>query len=81
MRPKSFAAWITLLFLTTLAVWGCSRGHDLDLLTVLDITPRELDLGDRIEIIGVDFPEGKPAEIYFEGDLYRPGRPVEKSVA
>lgn len=81
MRPKSFAAWITLLFLTTLAVWGCSRGHDLDLLTVLDITPRELDLGDRIEIIGVDFPEGKPAEIYFEGDLYRPGRPVEKSVS
>ena len=81
MRLNHFAAWITLLILSALAVWGCSRDQSLDLLTVLDITPREVDLGDRIEIIGVDFPEGKPAHITFEGDLHRPGRPVEKDVS
>lgn len=83
MRPKNhLAAWITLLILTTLAAWGCSRADQrFDLLTVLDITPREVDLGDRIEIIGVDFPEGKPVKITFQGDLHRPGRPVEKNVA
>jgi NADH-quinone oxidoreductase subunit H len=83
MRPKNhLAAWITLLILTTLAAWGCSRADQrFDLLTVLDITPREVDLGDRIEIIGVDFPEGKPVKITFQGDLHRPGRPVEKNVS
>jgi NADH-quinone oxidoreductase subunit H len=81
MRLNHFAAWITLLILSALAVWGCSRDQSLDLLTVLDVTPREVDLGDRIEIIGVDFPEGKLAHITFEGDLYRPGRPVEKNVS
>ncbi len=81
MRLNPFAAWITLLILSALAVWGCSRDQSLDLLTVLDITPREVDLGDRIEIIGVDFPEGKAAHITFEGDLHRPGRPVEKDVS
>ncbi|MFW5741590.1 MAG: NADH-quinone oxidoreductase subunit NuoH, partial [Myxococcota bacterium] len=82
MRLNHLATWITLLVLSTLALWGCSRAdQSFDLLTVLDLTPREVDLGDRIEIIGVDFPEGKPATITFQGDLHRPGRPVEKDVS
>ena len=73
------ASKITLLILAVLALWGCSRDQSIDLLTVLDITPRQVDLGDRIEIIGVDFPEGKTAQITFDGDLHRPGRPAEKA--
>jgi NADH-quinone oxidoreductase subunit H len=81
MRLNHLAAWITLLILSTLALWSCSRAdQSFDLLRVLDVTPREVDLGDRIEIIGVDFPEGKEATITFEGDLHRPGQPVQKGV-
>ncbi len=82
MRPKHLATWITLLLLSTVALWSCSRAdQSFDLLTVLDVTPRDVDLGDRIEIIGVDFPEGKPAKIIFEGDLHRPGRPTQEDVS
>ncbi|PIE05517.1 MAG: hypothetical protein CSA75_04345, partial [Sorangium cellulosum] len=82
MRLNQLATWISFLILTMLALWGCSRvDQRFDLITVLDVTPREVDLGDRIEIIGLDFPEGKAATIAFKGDLYRPGKPVEKNVS
>lgn len=83
MRLNRYILWIALVILTTLSVCGCDTrsSQPFDLLTVLDVTPREVDLGDRVEVIGVDFPEGKPATITFEGDLHRPGRPPEKDVS
>lgn len=78
MRLPTVAALVATLTLAVLTVLGCGRDNrKLDLLTVLDITPRSVDLGDRVEIIGIDFPEGRSAQVEFQGDLYRPGRPPE----
>ena len=82
MRLLHLAAWIAALTLATLALCGCSRTDQrIDLITVLDMTPREVDLGDRVEIIGVGFPVGRPVRVSFQGDLLRPGRAPEKNVA
>jgi NADH-quinone oxidoreductase subunit H len=81
MRLLQFPAWIAVLTLVTLALCGCSRAdQQLDLITVLDMTPREVDLGDRVEIIGVGFPVGRPVTVSFQGDLLRPGRDPERNV-
>ena len=45
-----------------------------ELLHVTDVVPREVNQGDRMEILGTGFPEGRPAKVVFEGTLYRPGR-------
>jgi NADH-quinone oxidoreductase subunit H len=43
------------------------------LIQVLDLAPHEAEVGDRIEVIGSGFPEGKTAHLTFRGDLHRPG--------
>lgn len=50
------------------------------LLTLSGASPRELNLGDELELEGQGFPEGKPARVAFRGDLYRPGSRVAKDV-
>ncbi len=52
---------------------GCAAEHPPQLLHVLDVAPREAEVGDRLEVIGSGFPEGKPARIEFRGTLSRPG--------
>lgn len=82
MRVHQLATILTALMLAVVALCGCSRADRYPhLLTVLDLTPTDVDVGDRLEIIGIDFPEGKPAEITFQGDLLRPGQPPEKNVS
>jgi len=65
--------------LSGLAVIGCvSSEPSPQLLNVLDFAPREAEVGDRLEVIGYGFPEGKVARVTFRGTLHRPGRrPVE----
>lgn len=73
MHPKSFAAFVLALAALVLT-FGCSRSNqNPQLLTVLDLTPREVDLGDRLEVIGVGFPEGKNVRVVFRGTLNKPG--------
>jgi NADH-quinone oxidoreductase subunit H len=81
MLALRLAALWTALVLVLLGSCGCGRaeGHP-QLLTPLDLTPREVDLGDRIEVIGVGFPEGKTAKVRFQGSVYRPGRAAETGV-
>jgi NADH:ubiquinone oxidoreductase subunit H len=50
------------------------------LLTLTGISPKDLELSDELEVQGNGFPEGKPARIAFQGDLYRPGIRVERDV-
>ena len=53
---------------------GCvSTEAPPQLLNVLDFAPREAEVGDRLEVIGSGFPEGKTAHVVFKGTLYRPG--------
>jgi NADH-quinone oxidoreductase subunit H len=69
-------AYAALLLLAAL-LFGCQKDGIPQLIQVLDLAPHEAEVGDRIEILGSGFPEGKSAHITFRGDLHRPGeRPV-----
>ncbi|HMJ51626.1 MAG TPA: NADH-quinone oxidoreductase subunit NuoH [Polyangiaceae bacterium] len=67
------------LVLATLS--GCvSTEVPPQLLNVLDFAPREAEVGDRLEVIGSGFPEGKTARVVFKGTLNRPGKKPIKGV-
>src|SRR5258706_12729825 len=73
------------LFFTLLALCVASSGcvsteAPPQLLNVLDFAPREAEVGDRLEVIGAGFPEGKTAHVVFKGTLHRPGRKPIKGV-
>lgn len=71
--------WPLLLLLALLV--GCRGGDPAPgLLEVLDFSPREAEVGDRLELVGAGYPEGKPATLTFRGDLHRPGRPPIRGV-
>lgn len=53
---------------------GCQRfGGEPELLAVADVAPRQIELGDRLEIVGDGFPEGRPATVELSGELHRVG--------
>jgi len=75
--------FVALVFaILALVAWsGCvSTEATPQLLNVLDFAPREAEVGDRLEVIGAAFPEGKAAHVVFKGTLYRPGRKPVKGV-
>jgi NADH-quinone oxidoreductase subunit H len=69
---RSITSWVGLLAVA-LSVGACARETTPPLIQVLEVTPRELEQGDHLEIRGTGFPEGKLAHVAFLGDLYRPG--------
>lgn len=72
---------LTCVLCSALTTSGCqfvSTGPSL--LTLSGVSPKELNAGDELEILGQGFPEGKPARVAFRGDLYRPGSRVERGV-
>lgn len=72
--PRTLAALCALLACLALLV-GCTMDERTpELLHVADVVPREVSQGDRMEILGTGFPEGRPAKVVFEGTLHRPGR-------
>jgi NADH-quinone oxidoreductase subunit H len=68
-----------LLHLLALVAWvalGCVTNEaGPQLLHVVDLVPRQAEPGDRLEVVGTGFPEGKPARVTFRGTLNRPGSP------
>lgn len=42
---------------------------------VADVAPLQLELGDRVEIVGDGYPEGRTATVELEGELHRVGDP------
>src|SRR3954471_23872041 len=79
MRLRLFSLVVGLLVL--LASAGCvTVDAPPQLLNVLDFAPREAEVGDRLEIIGSGFPEGKTARVVFKGTLHRPGKKPVKGV-
>jgi NADH-quinone oxidoreductase subunit H len=86
--PRRHARLPLAAFVATLTVLatllGCGRLDERDapeLLNVVDLAPREVDVGDRIEVLGTNLPAGKSheAKVVFKGELRRPGRPVLQS--
>ena len=75
--PPARSALAKLGFLLAL-VGGCQpRDSAPDLLRVLDVAPREIEVGDRLEVIGTNLPTGdaREATITLHGTLHRPGEP------
>lgn len=67
--------------LVTLAAFalGCDRDIGPPLIDVTEVTPRAVELGDRLEIRGAGFPQGRPARVVFRGQLHRPGKPATRA--
>jgi NADH-quinone oxidoreductase subunit H len=83
MRASNYAALVLLVWSAfALAVLpGCvSTEVPPQLLNVLDFAPREAEVGDRLQVIGAGFPEGKTARVVFRGTLHRPGKKPIKGV-
>lgn len=56
---------------------ACATDPAQQTVRVVEVVPRELELGERVAILGSGFPSGKPARVTFRGTLHRPGeRPV-----
>ena len=55
------------------ALVGCANDTPPNTLNILDFQPREADVGDRLEILGTNFPVKRPATVTFDGFVYRPG--------
>ncbi|HEY3595110.1 MAG TPA: NADH-quinone oxidoreductase subunit H, partial [Polyangiaceae bacterium] len=73
--------WLLTLVLSLFAASGCTVTEAAnDTLNVLDFVPRDAEVGDRLEIIGTGFPEGRTAHVRFQGALYRPGKKPQKHV-
>lgn len=71
---------LTPVVLALAVVWlafaggSCTRDAAPQLVRVLDVAPREVELGDRLAVVGEGFPPGKPARLTFRGVLHRPGQ-------
>jgi hypothetical protein len=56
-----------------LAVTACERDPLVPLVQLEGVAPRQIELGDKLEIEGAAFPQGRTARVLFEGTLSRPG--------
>src|SRR5580704_15792752 len=76
----AFAAF-ALALASVVGLSGCAADNSApELLHVLDVAPRDVDVGDRIEVLGTNLPTGeaREAKVTFRGQLRRPGRdPVD----
>jgi NADH-quinone oxidoreductase subunit H len=72
------ASLLVIFGLATLG--GCQANNSAELLNVIDVAPRDAEVGDHIEVLGTDLPSGsiKRATVSFRGKLHRPGQePIE----
>jgi NADH-quinone oxidoreductase subunit H len=76
-RSTPIAAFLS----AALVLIGCNTNDNApDLLRVVDVAPREVQSGDRLEVLGTNLPTGeaKEATITLRGTLRRPGEvPLE----
>jgi NADH dehydrogenase len=63
-----------------LGLLGCSPNAGPGLLHLTELSAREVGSGDKLEISGAGFPEGRVARVTFRGDVFRPGRVAQLGV-
>ena len=68
------ALLLVLLAFATLCLAACERDGVPPLVEVSEVSPREIEVGDRVELRGAGFPQGRTARVTFRGTLLRPGR-------
>lgn len=66
-----------LLALLTLVAAGCTRELAPPLVEVFEVQPRTAEPGDRGEIRGAGFPQGRPTRLRFRGTVRRAGESPE----
>ena len=79
-RHAASTPWFVRVALAALVVLvgACVREPSPQLIQVLDVSPREVELGDKIAVFGSGFPRGRDAHLAFRGKLFRPGeRPLD----
>jgi NADH-quinone oxidoreductase subunit H len=70
-----------LLVLGSLCVlWACTPQKGALLLELGEVTPRAVEVGDRLRITGSGFPEGRAATLVLVGDASRAGEPVTRGI-
>jgi NADH-quinone oxidoreductase subunit H len=73
----AFLAGVVCLAAFATGVGGCARDPAPPLLDVSEVTPHEVERGERLEIRGRGFGEGRLAHLTFRGLLHRPGEEPE----
>ncbi len=68
------ALLLVLLTFATLCLVACERDGVPPLIEISEVSPRAIEVGDRIELRGAGFPQGRAARVTFRGTLLRPGR-------
>lgn len=71
----AFFVCVLATFVALLGLFGCKRNDAANLLDVIDVAPRDVEVGDTIEVLGSGLPSGNvsAATVSFEGELNRPG--------
>ena len=62
---------------TTLIASACATDPIVPLIQLTEVAPRQIELGDKLEIAGSAFPQGRKARVLFDGALHRPGESAE----
>lgn len=68
------SVFATTLLALVLLLGGCRSEVVEGLVRVTDAVPEEAEQGDRLELTGEGFPQGKEADIRFAGQLHKPGQ-------
>jgi hypothetical protein len=69
------------LLIVCLAFLGCEPQVAPPLVEVTDLTPREIEPGDRLEIHGTGFPQGRTGRVKLAGTVFRPGEAPTRGVS
>jgi hypothetical protein len=76
LRPACFRVLVLVAaIVATLGLAGCERDGAPPLVEVTEVSPRAVEVGDRMELVGAGFPQGRAARVTFKGTLLRPGQP------
>ncbi len=70
---------LALLLSVLLCAVGCARELPIELVKVVSVMPRAVERGDRLEIAGSGFPQGRTARVALRGALHRPGLSPEST--
>ncbi len=83
-RPSVAIGALLFALLACVGLLGCAADDSApELLNVIDVAPREVDVGDRIEVLGTMLPTGeaREAKVTFKGELRRAGQtPVDAEI-
>jgi len=77
-RHALFACLCATAFLITS---GCERQIAPPLVEVTELAPREVEPGDRLELHGTGFPQGRTGRVTLEGTVFRAGEPPFRGVS